>query len=61
MWEYKKVRWGPFSWKKKVPKPTVQGSLADDRAAQMALDPDADVIARDHASIQAFSPDDASI
>eukprot|EP00282_Hemiselmis_andersenii_P030168 CAMPEP_0169478536 /NCGR_PEP_ID=MMETSP1042-20121227/28521_1 /TAXON_ID=464988 /ORGANISM="Hemiselmis andersenii, Strain CCMP1180" /LENGTH=135 /DNA_ID=CAMNT_0009592997 /DNA_START=188 /DNA_END=592 /DNA_ORIENTATION=- len=44
IWEYKKVRWGPFWYTKKVQKPTVANTLKDERAGGMALDPDADEI-----------------
>lgn len=52
VYEYKKVRIGPFSYMKKVPKSTLASELKDERAALIGeLDPDADPIPDEIASL----------
>eukprot|EP00961_Rhodomonas_salina_P194060 2619957-Rhodomonas_salina.2 len=42
IWEYKKVKVGPFTYTKKVPKASVESQLKEERGAMMAeLDPEA--------------------
>ena len=52
IYEYKRVRWGPFWWTKKVLKKNVQDTLTAERCAEMsALDPSADQPEPDPADI----------
>jgi len=44
VWEWKTVKWGPFTWKKRVPKQGTEDILRDERMHMMELDPNADPI-----------------
>ena len=49
VWEYKTYKWGPFTWKRKVPKQGVEEKLKDERMHAMELDPDAEPVPEEDA------------
>ena len=61
VWEYKTFRWGPFSWKKKVPKQGVEDVLKDERMHMMELDPDADPIPLEDADGNPIEPEEEDV
>ena len=58
VWEWKSYKWGPFTFKRRVPKQGPEDILRDERIHMMALDPHADPIPLEDADGNPLEPDD---